>query len=175
MVCWVYSLQFPWLTLYSGQGTLCLKYRNCFPTDLQIQFTNMCISTSFVYKICSSWGKYWQAHDVNITSPQRRCNVMTLHRRWGDVIFTSCARWDNSCILNSRCINFCITYHKNDFFFLQILFYTLLTISNDINKVFNIMSSTLITWRDSILKEIFLSRNYKLLILQKLLQIVSVK
>ena len=35
-----------------------------------------------------------QAHDVNITSPQRRCNVMTLHRRWGDVIFTSCARWD---------------------------------------------------------------------------------
>ena len=35
-----------------------------------------------------------QAHDVNITSPQRRCNVMTLHRRWGDVIFTSCARWE---------------------------------------------------------------------------------
>ena len=35
-----------------------------------------------------------QAHDVNTTSPQRRCNVMTLHRRWGDVIFTSCARWD---------------------------------------------------------------------------------
>ena len=34
-----------------------------------------------------------QAHDVNITSPQRRCNVMTLHRHWGDVIFTSCARW----------------------------------------------------------------------------------
>ena len=34
-----------------------------------------------------------QAHDVNLTSPQRRCNVMTLHRRWGDVIFTSCARW----------------------------------------------------------------------------------
>ena len=34
-----------------------------------------------------------RAHDVNITSPQRRCNVMTLHRRWGDVIFTSCARW----------------------------------------------------------------------------------
>ena len=32
-----------------------------------------------------------RAHDVNITSPQRRCNVMTLHRRWGDVIFTSCA------------------------------------------------------------------------------------
>ena len=33
----------------------------------------------------------WGDHDVNITSPQRRCNVMTLHRRWGDVIFTSCA------------------------------------------------------------------------------------
>ena len=34
-----------------------------------------------------------QAHDVNTTSPQRRCNVMTLHRHWGDVVFTSCARW----------------------------------------------------------------------------------
>ena len=32
-----------------------------------------------------------RAHEVNITSPQRQCNVMTLHRRWGDVIFTSCA------------------------------------------------------------------------------------
>ena len=38
--------------------------------------------------------RYIYVHDVNITSPQRRCNVMTLHRRWGDVIFTSCARWD---------------------------------------------------------------------------------
>ena len=27
-----------------------------------------------------------QAHDVNTTSPQRRCNVMTLHRRWADVV-----------------------------------------------------------------------------------------
>ena len=34
-----------------------------------------------------------QAPDVNITSPQRRCNVMTLHRRWGDVIFTLHRRW----------------------------------------------------------------------------------
>ena len=33
-----------------------------------------------------------RAHDVSITSPQRRCNVM--HRRWGDVIFTSCACWE---------------------------------------------------------------------------------
>ena len=37
-----------------------------------------------------------RAHDVNITSPQRRCNVMTLHRRWGDVIFTSCAYRDSA-------------------------------------------------------------------------------
>ena len=42
-------------------------------------------------------------HDVNITSPQRRCNVMTLHRRWGDVIFTSCARWD--CTVNCLTVN----------------------------------------------------------------------
>ena len=38
-----------------------------------------------------SWSTSKRAHDVNITSPERRCNVMTLHRRWGDVIFTVCA------------------------------------------------------------------------------------
>ena len=27
-----------------------------------------------------------QAHDAFTTSPQRRCNVMTLHRRWCDVV-----------------------------------------------------------------------------------------
>ena len=31
-----------------------------------------------------------RAHDVNTTSPQRRCNVMVLYRRWGDVVYTSC-------------------------------------------------------------------------------------
>ena len=35
-----------------------------------------------------------RAHDVYTTSAQRRCNVMTLHRRWGDVVLTSCACWD---------------------------------------------------------------------------------
>ena len=32
------------------------------------------------------------AHDVKITSHQRRCDV-TLHRRWYDVVLTSCACW----------------------------------------------------------------------------------
>ena len=27
-----------------------------------------------------------QAHNFNTTSPQRRCNVLTLHRRCGDVV-----------------------------------------------------------------------------------------
>ena len=34
-----------------------------------------------------------RAHDVHTTSAQRRCNVMTLHRRWSDVVLTSCACW----------------------------------------------------------------------------------
>ena len=34
-----------------------------------------------------------RSHDVYTTSAQRRCNVMTLHRRWGDVVLRSCARW----------------------------------------------------------------------------------
>ena len=29
-----------------------------------------------------------------MTFIQRWLNVMTLHRRWGDVVLTSCARWD---------------------------------------------------------------------------------
>ena len=39
-----------------------------------------------------------QIHDVSTTSPQRRCNVMTLHRRWADVVYTSCARWVSTTI-----------------------------------------------------------------------------
>ena len=35
-----------------------------------------------------------RAHDVYTTSAQRRCNVMTLHRSWGDVVLTSCVRWE---------------------------------------------------------------------------------
>ena len=37
--------------------------------------------------------KSQQTHDVYTMSSQRRCNVMTLHRRWDDVVWTSCARW----------------------------------------------------------------------------------
>ena len=37
-----------------------------------------------------------RAHDVYTTSAQRRCNVMTLHRRWGDVVLTPCACWVGS-------------------------------------------------------------------------------
>ena len=43
--------------------------------------------------IRANWSQ--QAHDVYTTSTQRRCNV-TLHQRWGDVVFTSCACWDKS-------------------------------------------------------------------------------
>ena len=37
-----------------------------------------------------------RAHDVYTTSARRRCNVMTLHRRWADVVLTSCACWVES-------------------------------------------------------------------------------
>ena len=37
-----------------------------------------------------------RANDVYTTSAQRRCNVMTLHRRWGDVVLTSCVRCDST-------------------------------------------------------------------------------
>ena len=59
---------------------------------VQLGFTGVYI----IFLISAQKHRLWvlvtqRAHDVNITSPQRRCNVMTLHRRWGDVVFTSCA------------------------------------------------------------------------------------
>ena len=33
------------------------------------------------YQVLCSLTRTQRANDVNITSPQRRCNVMTLHRR----------------------------------------------------------------------------------------------
>ena len=39
------------------------------------------IKFALTRRIYSQW-----AHDVYTTSFQRRCNVMTLHRRWGDVV-----------------------------------------------------------------------------------------
>ena len=36
-----------------------------------------------------------RAHDDYTTSHQRRCNVMTLHRHWCDVVSTFRARWAN--------------------------------------------------------------------------------
>ena len=35
-----------------------------------------------------------RAHDIRMTSYQRRCDVKTSHRRRSDVILTSCACWD---------------------------------------------------------------------------------
>ena len=37
-----------------------------------------------------------RANDDSTTSAQRRCNVMTLHRRWGDVVLTSYVCWEIS-------------------------------------------------------------------------------
>ena len=53
---------------------------------------NPLIFAQFIIWRCNTDGHTTQrAHDVNITSPQCRCNVMTLHGRRGDVVFTSCA------------------------------------------------------------------------------------
>ena len=35
-----------------------------------------------------------RAHNVKMTSYQRRCDVITSHRRWYDVILMLCARWE---------------------------------------------------------------------------------
>ena len=66
-------------------------------------FLNICCWMFYTAWRALKWiqnDKTQQAHDVNTTSPQRRCNVMTLHRRWIDVLLTSCARWECTYLRN---------------------------------------------------------------------------
>ena len=51
-----------------------------------------------------------QAHDVYTTAAQRRCNVMTLHRRWGDVALTSCACRVWTCSQIEKYLNLLLTF-----------------------------------------------------------------
>ena len=41
-----------------------------------------------------------QAHNMKMTSYQRRCDVITSHRRWYDVILTLCAHWIERMLLD---------------------------------------------------------------------------
>ena len=54
-------------------------YRRVFVTELNrvCRYVSLSSSRLVVYHNNPTQ----RAHDVNITSPQRRCNVMTLHRR----------------------------------------------------------------------------------------------
>ena len=85
------SLQ--WSAIQLWVGFRLQQHSNLRPNDLKQEGWSLghldASLTQETLRIVSSR----QVHDINITSPQRRCNVMTLHRRWGDVIFTSCARW----------------------------------------------------------------------------------
>ena len=54
---------------------LCIQYSNCL--------RKMVLCTRYTQ----------QAHNVKMTSFQRRCDVITSHRRWYDVILTLCALW----------------------------------------------------------------------------------
>ena len=54
----------------------------------------------------SPWEPAQWAHNVKMTSYQRRCDVITSHRRWYDVILMLCAclEWLIACVLpNSWC------------------------------------------------------------------------
>ena len=81
----LYSLKWVPVTSFYFQGL-----RKCFleiSIRLEVLLAALFVSVSNRYqkKTISQ-----RAHDINTTSPQRRC-VMTLHRRWDDVVFTSCA------------------------------------------------------------------------------------
>ena len=48
--------------------------------------------------------------DVYTTSLQRRCNLMTLHRRWGGIVYTSCAHWKSAVNTHELLIHNMYTY-----------------------------------------------------------------
>ena len=96
---------------YIGMFSWCL--RNMEPSkEMVMAFRKNTISTKrFTFNPYPFQGYFrWQldysssqqTHEVYTTSPQRRCNVMTLHRRWGDVVQTSYARWVYSIPRNRR-------------------------------------------------------------------------
>ena len=45
------------------------------------------------WNLCNVASTSVQRDDIDATSHQRRCNVMTLHRRWFDVALATCAHW----------------------------------------------------------------------------------
>ena len=53
-----------------------INVRTSVPTPLLYLLQNKICLNCFRFRVETQ-----QAHDVNTTSPQRRCNVMTLHRR----------------------------------------------------------------------------------------------
>ena len=56
-----------------------------------------------------------QAHNIKMTSYQRRCDVITSHRRWYDVILKLCAHWVYSCSVPWKLLHF--FYSKRGLFY----------------------------------------------------------
>ena len=64
--------------------------------DMKIDFS---ISSATI--LLSAFKSSQWAHNVKMTSYQRRCDVITSHRRWYDVILMLCACWATSLCANS--------------------------------------------------------------------------
>ena len=80
--------------LFVSKGYFCRFYSGLMNTAMsRLAYASSGLYCTLVYSTAQ------QAHDVYTTSAQRRCNVMTLHRRWGDVVLTPCACTENSMFL----------------------------------------------------------------------------
>ena len=60
-------------------------------------------------RICDMGGTQ-QAHNIKMMSYQRRCDVITSHRRWYDVILTLCAHWVHSTAKKSTIANIFLSH-----------------------------------------------------------------
>ena len=79
-LAWNYLLPFSLVTTLKvgvGCGGTCSLGNKFFPLRVDPNFENTRWTASCVQTLSPQ-----RAHDVNTTSPQRRCNHMTLHRRW---------------------------------------------------------------------------------------------
>ena len=65
----------------------CFSYNSIYSFILCIQYSN-CLRKMV---LCTRYTQ--QVHNVKMTLFQRRCDVITSHRRWYDVILTLCAHW----------------------------------------------------------------------------------
>ena len=76
------------ITVFAGHSVCCRGSKASSGGKAKILISLRVLNLRWVHTQSSQ-----QAHNIKMTSYQRRCDVITSHRRWYDVILTLCAHW----------------------------------------------------------------------------------